>query len=89
MHILDLITSIFAAGMSTVATSVTSSSTIILTDYYHRLRPAAADREQLVVLKGSAVVIGLLGACVALALVGVDSILAYSIPKHQQTNHHE
>lgn len=70
-----LIASIFAAGMSTVATSVTSSSTIILTDYYRRLRPAAADREQLFVLKGSAVVIGILGALVALALVGVDSIL--------------
>ena len=31
-----LIASIFAAGMSTVATSVTSSATIILTDYYKR-----------------------------------------------------
>ena len=31
-----LIASIFAAGMSTVATSITSSATIILTDYYKR-----------------------------------------------------
>lgn len=70
-----LLASIFAAGMSTVATSVTSSSTILLTDYYCRLRPTAGDREQLVVLKSGAILVGILGACVALALVGVDSIL--------------
>lgn len=46
-----LIASIFAAGMSTVATSVTSSSTILLTDYYKRFRPQASDKEQLWVLK--------------------------------------
>ena len=70
-----LIASIFAAGMSTVATSVTSSSTILLTDYYLRLRPTASDREQLVVLKAAGAVVGLCGIGVALALVGVDSIL--------------
>lgn len=70
-----LIASIFAAGMSTVATSVTSSSTILLTDYYLRLRRTAGDREQLVVLKAGAVLVGVLGIGVALALVGVDSIL--------------
>lgn len=70
-----LIASIFAAGMSTVATSVTSSSTIVMTDYYRRVRPAATDREQLFVLKASSIVVGALGAGVALALVGVDSIL--------------
>lgn len=70
-----LIASIFAAGMSTVATSITSSSTILLTDYYCRLRPHSGDGEQLLVLKGGAIAVGVLGACVALALVGVDSIL--------------
>lgn len=70
-----LIASIFAAGMSTVATSVTSSSTILLTDYYLRLRPTAGNREQLACLKGGAVLVGVLGIGVALALVGVDSIL--------------
>lgn len=70
-----LIASIFAAGMSTVATSVTSSSTILLTDYYHRLRPHASDRERLLVLKVASLVVGLLGIVIALALVNVDSIL--------------
>lgn len=70
-----LIASIFAAGMSTVATSVTSSSTIILTDYYQRIRKNTTDREKLFVLKLSSVVVGILGIIVALALVNVDSIL--------------
>ena len=78
-----LIASVFAAGMSTVATSVTSCSTIILTDYWTRLRQhishnksfEASDREHLMVLKVSSVIIGALGIIVALALVNVDSIL--------------
>jgi len=70
-----LIASVFAAGMSTVATSVTSCSTIILTDYWTRLRRHVGDREKLFVLKTGSVVIGTLGIIVALALVNVDSIL--------------
>jgi SSS family solute:Na+ symporter len=70
-----LIASIFAAGMSTVATSVTSSSTIILTDYYQRIRKQTSDRERLWVLKVASLVIGILGILIALALVNVDSIL--------------
>ena len=50
-----LIASIFAAGMSTIATSVTSSSTIILTDYYQRFRKHAGNRERMLVLKLSSV----------------------------------
>lgn len=70
-----LIASIFAAGMSTVATGITSSSTIILTDYYSVLRPKASDREKLRVLKVSAVLIGVAGILIALAMVNVESIL--------------
>jgi SSS family solute:Na+ symporter len=76
-----LIASVFAAGMSTVATSVTSCSTIILTDYWMRLRrhvqgdKGVGDREHLVVLNGSSLLVGTLGVLVALALVNVDSIL--------------
>jgi len=70
-----LVASIFAAGMSTVATSITSASTVILNDYYRRLRPHASDRRQMFVLKLSGVVIGVLGIGVSLALLSVDSIL--------------
>jgi SSS family solute:Na+ symporter len=70
-----LIASIFAAGMSTVATSITSSATIVLTDYYKRLRSQTSEREDITVLKGSCLIVGLLGSTVALALVNVESIL--------------
>lgn len=70
-----LIASIFAAGMSTVATSITSSSTILLTDYYMRIRKNAEDKERIITLKLTSIVVGILGICVALALVNVESIL--------------
>ena len=70
-----LIASIFAAGMSTVATSVTSSSTIILTDYYKRFRKQASDKEQLMVLKIGSLAIGVLGILVAIAFLNVNSAL--------------
>ena len=70
-----LIASIFAAGMSTVATSVTSSSTIFLTDYYLHFRKQASNREKLVVLKSASVMVGVLGALVAFAFMNAESAL--------------
>ena len=70
-----LIASIFAAGMSTIATSVTSSSTIILTDYYQRFRKHAGNRERMVVLKLSSVGVGVAGILVAFAFMSVQSAL--------------
>lgn len=70
-----LIASIFAAGMSTVATSVTSSSTIILTDYYQRFRKHAGNKEKLMVLKLSSVGVGVAGVLVAFAFMSVSSAL--------------
>ena len=69
-----LIASIFAAGMSTIATSVTSSSTIILTDYYQRFRKHAGNRERMLVLKLSSVGVGVAGV-VAFAFMSVQSAL--------------
>ena len=87
-----LIASIFAAGMSTVSTSVTSAATIILTDYIRpfflkarhvtdRLRhhdPADHHKHQrleLAIVRLSSVGVGLLGACVAIAMLSVESII--------------
>lgn len=70
-----LIASIFAAGMSTIATSVTSSSTIILTDYYQRFRKHAVNRERMLVLKLSSVGVGVAGILVAFAFMSVQSAL--------------
>lgn len=70
-----LIASIFAAGTSTIATSVTSSSTIILTDYYQRFRKHAGNRERMLVLKLSSVGVGVAGILVAFAFMSVQSAL--------------
>ena len=70
-----LIASNFAAGMSTIATSVTSSSTIILTDYYQRFRKHAGNRERMLVLKLSSVGVGVAGILVAFAFMSVQSAL--------------
>ena len=70
-----LIASVFAAGMSTVATSITSCATIVYTDYYQKIRRHVSDREALVTLKAASVIIGAIGIVVALALTNVESIL--------------
>ena len=66
-----LVASIFAAGMSTVSTSITSGATIVLSDFYRRL----GGKSELLVLRLSSAVIGVLGILISLALVNVDSIL--------------
>lgn len=70
-----LIASIFAAGMSTVATSVTSASTILLTDFYKRFRKHSSNKEELFFLKVSSAGIGLAGILVAFAFMNVTSAL--------------
>jgi len=71
-----LIASIFAAGMSTVSTSLNSISTIILTDYYQRYFPSrSTEKSSMKVLYLSSFAVGFLGVVIALALVGVESVL--------------
>jgi len=71
-----LIAAIFAAGMSTVSTSLNSTATIILTDYYQRyINKNASERQSMAVLYLSSIVIGFLGVLIALTLVGVESVL--------------
>jgi solute:Na+ symporter, SSS family len=71
-----LIAAIFAAGMSTVSTSLNSTATIILTDYYQRyINKDAGESQSMAVLYGSSIVMGFLGVLIAIALVGVESVL--------------
>lgn len=65
-----LIAAVFAAAMSTVSTSLNSSATLIMTDFYKRLiNPAATEQQSMRVLYGATVVIGVLGTALAMALV--------------------
>lgn len=76
-----LFASIFAAGMSTVATSITSCATVLYADFYphfpHRKQEshAAEDSRHLVFLKTASLSMGIIACVVALALIGVKSIL--------------
>jgi solute:Na+ symporter, SSS family len=71
-----LIASVFAAGMSTVSTSVNGTATIILNDYYRRwFGKNSSDRKAMGVLYGSSLLFGLLGILIALAMIKVKSAL--------------
>ncbi len=65
-----LIAAIFAAGMSTVSTSLNSSATLLMTDWYKRYyRPNATERESMMALSSATIVWGILGTCTALLMV--------------------
>lgn len=71
-----LIAAIFAAGMSTVSTSINSTATIILSDYYQRyFNKNASEKSEMKVLYISSVIFGALGVTISLSLVGVESVL--------------
>jgi len=71
-----LIAAIFAAGMSTVSTSLNSGATIILEDYYKRfVDPQVQDSRALRVLQGATVALAVLGVGCALAMMHVKSAL--------------
>jgi len=71
-----LIAAVLAAAMSTVDTSLNSASTIIFTDIYKRFfSPQPGERESMRVLHVSTLVWGVLGTCVALAMINVKSAL--------------
>lgn len=71
-----LISAIFAAGMSTVATSLNSGATILLEDYYRRyVNPGADERRAMRLLHGGTLVLALLGVGCALAMMRVKSAL--------------
>lgn len=71
-----LIAAIFSAGMSTVSTSLNSTATIVLTDYYKKyFNRQAGEKASMNVLRISSLATGLLGIFIAILLVGVESVL--------------
>ena len=71
-----LIASIFAAGMSTVSTSINSSGTVILSDFYKKFfNRTPSQKESMRVLLTGSFAMGSTSIFVALALNGVSSAL--------------
>jgi SSS family solute:Na+ symporter len=65
-----LIAAIFAAAMSTVSTSLNSSATLLMSDYYKRyINKDATEKQAMRVLYGATIVWGALGTGMALLLV--------------------
>jgi solute:Na+ symporter, SSS family len=71
-----LIASIFAAGMSTISTSVNSSATVILNDYFRKkLNASDAEKTSMKILYSSSFFFSLLGILIAIAMINVQSVL--------------
>ncbi|MHC4744401.1 MAG: sodium:solute symporter family protein [Planctomycetota bacterium] len=72
-----LIAAIFAAGMSTVSTSLNSSATLLVTDWYRRfVDREASEKRTMAALYAATVFWGISGTCVALLLTKTsESIL--------------
>lgn len=73
-----LVAAIFAAAMSTVSTSLNSSATLIMNDFYKRfLNPDATEKQAMIALYAGTIAWGILGTALGLYLVQVtDSALS-------------
>lgn len=69
-----LIAAICAAGMSTISTSINSSATIILTDFFQH-KKKLTDKQNMKILYGTSFVLGILGIGIGLAMMSVQSAL--------------
>ncbi|MEX0646631.1 MAG: sodium:solute symporter [Balneolaceae bacterium] len=71
-----LIASIFAAGMSTISTSLNSGATVILSDFYKRYtKRQISEKESVNVLYIASAVICILGVMVSFYIIRVESAL--------------
>lgn len=72
-----VIASLFSAGMSTVATSINSSATIVFTDFYNRgSRKTEDDRKKhMRVLYTTSFAVGVTGIAIGLAMQKIDGVL--------------
>ena len=70
-----LIAAIFSAGMSTVSTSINSSATIILTDFFEHGKKQIPEKKKMFILYSLSLLLGVLGIGVGLAMMSVKSAL--------------
>ena len=71
-----LIAAILAAGMSTLSTSINSSATIILTDFFeHNRQTPLTEKMRMKILYWMSLVVGILGMGIGLAMMSVQSAL--------------
>lgn len=71
-----LVAAIFAAAMSSIDTSLNSSATVVLSDLYRRyVQPEVGERGAMAVLYAATLIMGVAGTGIAIAMIGVKSVL--------------
>ncbi len=71
-----VIASLFSAGMSTIATSINSSATIVLTDFVNRLsKKQSSEKKNMRVLYVASFLVGGLGIVMGLLMMHIDGVL--------------
>lgn len=70
-----LIASIFAAGMSTVSTSLNSGATVILNDFYKSYKKQVSEKESVRVLYTASALICVAGIVISFYIIRVESAL--------------
>ena len=71
-----LIASIFAAGMSTISTSVNSSATVILHDYFRKsVKDKNYEKTSMKILYSSSFIFSVSSILIAIAMINVQSVL--------------
>lgn len=71
-----VVASIFSAGMSTIATSINSSATIVLTDFVQRFaRKELSEKGKMRTLYITSLVVGISGVLIGLLMMKADGIL--------------
>lgn len=71
-----VVASIFSAGMSTVATSINSSATIVLTDFIGRFAGIElSEKQKMRTLYATSLIVGVAGVFIGLMMMKVDGIL--------------
>ena len=71
-----VIAALFSAGMSTISTSINSSATIILTDFYKRgFKGRDGRKREMAVLYLSSFIVGALGVVIGLMMMHIEGVL--------------
>lgn len=71
-----VIASLFSAGMSTIATSINSSATIVLTDFFKKFyKGQSSNRKDMTVLYTTSFLVGSIGIIVGLLMMKVEGVL--------------
>ena len=72
-----VIASLFSAGMSTVATSINSSATIVFTDFYRKItgRETEEKKSHMTVLYTASFAVGVIGILIGLTMMKINGVL--------------